>query len=462
MTTDDRRMRAAQRELHDAPAEGNLGEYLAAILRRWWLVLLVTAAAVGLALIVSLMMTPQYRATTTLQIEREALNVVNMEELLPAESPTDRDFYQTQYELLMSRTLARRVIRKTGLAAHPVYAGVVEEVQEKLGAQATPAQRQAAIERALVPAMLASLQVEPVRNSRLVRVHFASPDPRLSARVANTHAAEFIDSNLDRRLQASRFATRYLSQRLVQQRERLQDSEKSFVAFAGRERIVSVGDDKPSLPAQNLTELNALLASAQNARIKTEAAWRQAERGNGMTLPQVMSSPLIQGLLQTRAQVTADYQQRLPTYKPDYPEMQRLQSQIGEADRQIAAEVARIRASIEAEHETSQRQESMLEARINALKSDELDLQDRSIRYNMLKRDVDTNRQLYDGLLQRFKEVGVVGSVGSNNITVVDPADVPGRAHSPRIALNLVLAMLFGLFMGVIAALSLHIARASR
>ena len=116
MTSDDRRTRAARRELYDAPAESHLAEYMGAILRRWWLVLLVAAMAVALALFASLMMTPQYRATTTLQIQREPLKVVDMQDLLPAESPMDRDFYQTQYELLMSRTLARRVIGRARLA----------------------------------------------------------------------------------------------------------------------------------------------------------------------------------------------------------------------------------------------------------------------------------------------------------------------------------------------------------
>jgi GumC protein len=462
MTTDDRLARAAQRELYDAPAENHLAEYVGAILRRWPLVLLTAAAAMGLALLASLMMTPQYRATTTLEIQREALNVVNMADLLPAESPMDRDFYQTQYELLMSRTLARRVIARARIATHPVYADLAQETQGKLPADASPAQRRAAVERALVPAVLASLQIEPVRNSRLVRVHFDSPDPQLAARVANAYAAEFIAGNLDRRVHASAFASKYLSDRLAQQRERLQESERRFVAFAGEQRIVSVGDDKPSLPAQNLAELNAMLASAQDARIRAEAAWQQAERGDGMVLPQVVSNPMIQGLQQSRAQLTAEYQQKLPTFKPDYPEMQRLASRIDEAGRQIAAEVARVRASIEAEYKAAALRERMLEMQIDGLKDDELDLQDRSIRYNMFKREVDTNRQIYDGLLQRYKEVGVVGSVGANNIAVVDPADVPGRAHSPKTALNLALALMFGLFAGVIAALFVHVWRGQR
>lgn len=450
---------------HDAPASDNLGEYARALLSGWWLILIIAAAVVLAALAASLMMTPQYRATTTLQIEREAMKVVQMEDLIPSESPMDRDFYQTQYELLMSRSLARRVIAKAGLANHPVYRETVEAASEKLGPAPSgqpAASRRELIERALTDQVLASLEIEPVRNSRLVKVNFSSPDPELSARVANTYASEFIASGLEHRLQASSFATKYLSERLAQIKQRLQDSEKNFVDFAGQEKIVSVGEDKPSLPAQNLSELNALLASAQDARIKSEAAWRQARYGSGLALPQVVSNPLIQNLMQTRAQLSADYQQKLSTFKPDYPEMLRLNSQMSEVGRQINTQIANIRDSIKAQYEAASAQERMLEARIEQLKGDELDLQDRSIRYNMLKREVDTNRQLYDGLLQRFKEIGVAGNVGANNISVVDLADPPGNPSSPRLAFNLALAAIFGLFAGVVAALLRHAMRPPR
>lgn len=451
---------------HDTPAAGNLTEYAGALLRSWWLILLIAGVVVLAALAASLMMTPQYRATTTLQIEREAMKVVQMEDLIPSESPMDRDFYQTQYELLMSRSLARRVIAKAGLANHPVYRETVEAVSEKLGpaaaGQPAAATRRELIDRALTDQVLASLEVEPVRNSRLVKVNFSSPDPELSARVANTYASEFIASGLEHRLQASSFATKYLSERLTQIKQRLQDSEKNFVDFAGQEKIVSVGEDKPSLPAQNLEELNALLASAQDARIKSEAAWRQARYGSGLALPQVVSNPLIQNLMQTRAQLSADYQQKLSTFKPDYPEMLRLNSQMSEVGRQINTQIANIRESIKAQYEAASTQERMLAARIEQLKRDELDLQDRSIRYNMLKREVDTNRQLYDGLLQRFKEIGVAGNVGANNISVVDLADPPGNPSSPRLAFNLALATIFGLFAGVVAALLRHAMRPPR
>jgi GumC protein len=173
-----------------------------------------------------------------------------------------------------------------------------------------------------------------------------------------------------------------------------------------------------------------------------------------------VSNPLVQNLMQTRAQLSAEYQQKLSTFKPDYPEMQRLNGQLSEVGRQINTQIANIRDSIKAQYEAASTQERMLETRIDQLKGDELDLQDRSIRYNMLKREVDTNRQLYDGLLQRFKEIGVAGNVGANNISVVDSADPPGNPSSPRLGFNLALAAIFGLFAGVLVALLRHGLRA--
>lgn len=453
---------------YDGPITATLADFGRGILRRWWVVAGIAIIVVLVALAASLAMTPQYRATTTLQIEREAMKVVNMEDLMPTESPQDRDFYQTQYELLMSRSLARRVITKAGLGSHPVYKEKVDAALEKFESAASdadapdkrsPVSRQMLVERALTGSVLSSLKVEPVRNSRLVKLNFDSPDPELSARVVNTYANEFIASGLERRLEASTFATKYLSERLAQLKQRLEDSERNFVVFAGQEKIVSLGEDKPSLPAQNLTELNALLATAQDARIQSEAAWSQAKNASGLALPQVVSNPLIQNMLQTRGQLSAEYQQKLSTFKADYPEMLRLSSQIGDIDRQINMQATNIRASIKAQYDAARLHEQMLEQRIEQLKGDELDLQDRSIRYNMLKREADTNRQLYDGLLQRFKEIGVAGNVGANNISVVDTADVPTKPYSPRLGFNLALAGVFGVFLGLMVALLLHVLR---
>jgi GumC protein len=440
------------------PADVSLLDYWRALYGQKWMIVLVTVAILVIVLGATLLITPKYQASSTLQIERDALNVVNVDSLMPVESPQDRDFYQTQYQLLQSRSLARAVIREAKLDQEPAFKPVVDEAFAKAQAARPEAgnevlSRQTVAERVLIPVVLAGLDIEPILNSRLVYINYNSPDPVLAAKIANAYARVFIVSNQERRLKASTFATKYLSERLVQLRDKVEESEKNLVAYSSQEKIVSVGDDKPSLPAQNITELNALLAAAQDARIKSEAAWREAASGDGMGLSQVLGSPLVQNLRAEQVKLNAEYQQKLATYKPQFPEMQRLQQQMTEVQRQINREVLNIRQSLKADYDAATRQEQLLNDRIASLKDDELDLQSRSIRYNMLKREADTNRQLYDALLQRYKEIGVAGNVGSNNVSIVDLADVPRTPSSPKLPLNLAVGLIFGLFIAIAIAL---------
>ncbi len=453
---------------HAKHADVTLAEYWHAIVSRRWLIAGITILVAAAVLVGTLLTTPQYRATTTLQINRDAMNVVNIENLMPAESPMDRDFYETQYELLRSRTLAQEVIRKTHLADHPAYKDIAQKAAENAAAGAEGDQasvqkrQQEAVERALTADVLAGLEVEPVRNSRLAKVHFSSPDPALSAQVANAYASTFIADNLQRQLDASTFAVKYLSERLDQLRGKVEESERALVDYSGDQQIVSVGDDQPSLPAQNLSELNGMLAASQTAKIQAEAAWNEARGGNGLNLPQVVSSPLIQRLREAQVDMESEYNQKLATYKPDYPEMMRLKGRIEAGRRQIQQEIGVIRASLKSQYDAAAQQEQLTEQQINSLKHDQLDLQERSIRYNMLKRDVDTNRQIYDALLQRFKEIGVAGNVGANNISVIDPAEIPGSPYSPRLPVNLALGIVFGFFLGLVIALVLHLVSSMR
>ena len=432
-----------------------------AILRRRWRILVGTACVVMfLTLVFTLLATPQYRAGTTLQIERDTIKVVAFEGLEPTESPLDRDFYQTQYELLKSQSLARRVIEDLKLVADPAYRKYVQRADEQAdaheGAKVPVHVRREMREEAVVDPVLEALSIEPVRNSRLVRVNFESPDPAMSARIANAYATAFIASNLERRFQASSYAKKYLEERLAQLKDRLEDSERQLVAFSAQEQIVSVGDDKPSLDAQSLSDLNAALSTAQGARMRAEALWRQANAGDGMGLPQVVGNLLIQKLREQKAVLEATYQNSLGTYKPDYPNMVQLHNQIAEADRQIKAEVTNIRTAARVDYDAAVAQEGFIQKRISALKGDVLNLQERSIDYNILKREAEKNRQLYDALLQRYKEIGVAGGIGANNVSVIDIATPPNEASSPRKLLNLAAGLVFGVFLGVLLAFLVH------
>ncbi|MBA2238442.1 MAG: polysaccharide biosynthesis tyrosine autokinase [Lysobacter sp.] len=425
-----------------------------------WVILAVTSAVVLFALAATLLTAPTYRASTSLQIDREALKVVDFEgDQRPVEGGSGDDFYQTQYELLKSRALAQRVSDKLGLPQDPKFTKLFapSPSDRLLGRDAAPEapdteQELQAAQETSVQAIRAGLTVEPIRNSRLVRLHFDSPDPEFSAEVANAFADAFISSTLERRFDASSYAKAFLEERLEQLKARLEDSERELVQFAQKEQIVN-GEEGGSLSGRNLTELNSTLAQAQAQRIRAEARWRQASSTSGAGLPaDMLAGSIIRQLQERRAELLAEYQENLRIYKPDYPLMQQIQGQIDELDRQVDQELVGIRASVKAEYDAAVGQERLLGGTLGAVRGQVLDLQNRSIDYTILKREVDTNRQIYDALLQRYKEIGVAGGVSTNNVSIVDRAQVPGNRFKPSLTQNLALALLAGLIAGVTVA----------
>jgi len=426
--------------------------------RRFVLFGLLLGAAV--AMLVTLSTTPLYRATAVLQLERAAPEIVKVEGMTQVQGGDQSDFYQTQYELLQSRTLAERVAEELQLDDPAVLARyhlgswrgrflgggrpVASRPTQTAGA-ATPEQRRHAVEL-----VQQALVVTPVRNSALIDVNFDSPSPELAARGANAVADGFIASGIERRFGASSYARQYLQSQLAAVKTRLEASERELVAFAQRESIVSNAEGR-SLVSQNLGELTSELAAAQNQRIRAEARWRQASSAAALPADMLKDS-IINSLRQERAKLQGQYQEQLQVYKPEYPAMKHWAGKVAGSDRQIALELANIRASAKAEYDAAAGQESMLNRQLARLRENTLDLENRSIQYTILKREVDTNRQLYDGLLQRFKEVGVAGQLSPNNISIVDRAEAPASPYKPNFLWNLALGALFGLVLGIVIA----------
>ncbi|MEO5595571.1 MAG: polysaccharide biosynthesis tyrosine autokinase, partial [Lysobacteraceae bacterium] len=302
-------------------------------------------------------------------------------------------------------------------------------------------------------AVLGGLVIEPLKDSRLVKISFDSPSASFATVAANTVANSFISSNIEHSFDASAYAKKYLEDGLAQLKAKLEDSERQLVGVAQKEKIFSSNDNQ-TLSDQSLTQLNAALSSAQAARIAAEARWRQAASASGTSLPSdMLGNSIIKTLQAKRADLMGQYQDKLNTYKPAYPLMVQLKSQIDEIEKQIRSETGNVKGSARADYSAALAQESLLKQQIDSAKGDVLDLAGRSIQYNVLKREVDTNRQLYDGLLQRYKEVGLAGGVATNNISVVDPAEVPGSPYKPNLPRNLALALLGGLLLGGMLAL---------
>ncbi len=451
----------------------NLRDLLRIFLKRKWTILIIFAVFALFSVVRTYLAPPVYRASTTIQIEKFIPRVFDYKEVTPMEMASDDsgDFYATNYELLKSRTLAERAVEDIGLRKNPPPDSVsllpattapsleaqstgstVEDLFRRMlkgppAVDINPATRD---DNALVGAFQSSLTVEPVRRSRLVRLHFDSTDPFFAAKAVNTLAQSFININLERRFEASAYAKTFLEEKLAQTKAKLEDSERELVQYS-RELEVMSPDEKQNVFSQNLQEFNTAVAKAEQDRIRAEVVVKQAQ-DNPDSLQVVQDNRTLQTLKQTKARLETEYQDNLAVYKPAFPKMQQLRGQIVEVDKQIRAELDEVRRSAVASFRAARAQEQMLRERLGGAKQQLLDLQGRSIRYSILKREVDTNRQLYDGLLQRLKEIGVAGGVGINNISVVDKAQVPTFPYKPDLGKNVTMGLAIGLIIGLLVA----------
>ncbi|MFO1433608.1 MAG: polysaccharide biosynthesis tyrosine autokinase [Candidatus Competibacteraceae bacterium] len=438
------------------------------IVKRKWTILTCLFITVVTVVTATFLMTPIYRSTLTLQIEREPQKIVQYQSSVENEPDAYQgyeSFYKTQYELLKSRSLAQRIIDLLGLSENPIFMGKEQGQgqEQEVPFWKTlfewirgPQQKEETVEKQkdkpdLAKMFLSDLFVEPVRDSRLVKISYESPSPELATTIVNTLADTYINMSMERRFEASSYARKFLEERLQQIKAKLEDSERDLAQYARRNQIITL-DERQNIINKTVEELNTALAKAEADRIKAEADYQQAQRTDGQGLSPILDNLLIGKLQEIKAGLDAQYQDELNVLKPGYPKMQQLSSRINQIQIKINEEVAKIRAAIRAKYEAAKTNQSLLQAKLNEAKNELMEIQQRSIQFNILKREVDTNRQLYDGLLQRYKEVGVAGGVGTNNIFVIDKAEIPQRPFKPSLFRNTAIAIFMGLFVGVLLA----------
>lgn len=438
------------------------------IATRWRYVIIgAVAVCVLVGFIATLLMTPKYTATAAIEISRESNKVTDLQGVEREAGVADQEFYQTQYGLLESRTLSERVAAQLRLVDDPKFYQMFAVRSSDPALQPAngryPASGRATRQRIAGEVLLKHLGVSPIRLSRLVNISFTSPDPTFSARVANAWSDNFIQTNLERKVQATAYGRNLLQRQLAQLKQRLDQSQRQLVGYASAQRIINLpaqnaGENgttaERSIVADDLSALNAALSQATADRIQAEARYQQAGRAGAST--EALRNQAINNLRQRRAELAAEYQRLMVQFEPQYPAARAIQSQIDQLDRSIGREEGRVSGSLQADYREAQERERALQTKVDQLKNSYLDLRRRSIQYNIFQQEVDTNRALYDGLLQRFKEIGVAGGVGVNNISVVDAADVPQKPSSPRLLLNLALSILAGLGLGALLAFALE------
>lgn len=430
------------------PRETHLLDYLMVLRKHQWLVLSFLVTVVTVVTIATFRMQPIYDATTRIQIDQENTNILPF-------SPTDsynmyqdlEAYIETQSKILTSQTLAAMTVKSLQLDHDPAFGGTpvsnstLEEAQPSDGS-APPA----------LGAFLGGLSVKRVPNSRLLDVTFSTTDPQLAAKAVNTHIANFIEQNFTSRYEATTQASNWLARQLDDLKAKVERSEEARITYERANQIWTI-DEKQDVTTQKLADLNSELTSAQADRISKEAVYQSAQAGNYDAIPAVRLSGVIQDLAKQKGTLSAQYAEAMNQYGPKFPRVVRLQEQIKELDEVENREKINIANQVEAEYRGARQREFLLNQALDAQKKEAGAMADRMVQYNILKRDAEANKQLYDGLQQKLKEAGISAGLRSSNIRVVDPALVPKRPSKPQKSRNISLAILVGLVGGIGLAL---------
>ena len=431
-----------------------------AAVRRKWVILGTMLAALVAGLLVTLLTTPLYQSSIRIEIGRDSDQVTGFQGAEKEDNTADLEFYQTQYALLKDRSLADQVVRTLKLDEDRGFFADFhvdrDQALNRAGLTAASAAGRALIARLASTILQEHVTVTPVRASRLVDISFTSPDPQLSTRIMNAWGDEFIQANIRRRFEATSYARDFLEKRLTDIRQRLEESERLLVSYASQQGIVNLPgmidrstgqvSGERSLLGDEVSHLNDALAAATADRIQAQSNLDEI-RGSGSNQTALENNAINQ-LREKRAELQADYSRLLVQFQPDYPPAKALNAQIKNLDDSIRDEESRVSQSFQNTYHASVDRETALRDQVTGLTNGLIDLRRRSIQYNIYQRDVDTNRQLYDGLLQRYKEIGVAGGVGMNTMSVVDRALMPDRPTRPDLTLNLLLSLVAGVALG--------------
>ena len=426
------------------PREPHLLDYLIILRKHQWLIATFLLTVVTVVTIASFKMKPVYQAAARVEVDKESQNTLPFQGVNYDEYVDLENYVETQVKILQSETLALQTIRELNLGQYPEFGGPTGPLaQARGGAEARPA---------ILGAFLGRLSVKRVPNSRLVEVQFESGNPELAARVANGHVHNYIEQNFRSKYDATTQASGFLSQELEELRIKVEKSEDARVAYERQNQIWQI-DEKQNITTQTLGDLNKAVTEAQTGMAASEALYRMATSGNVDLLPEVRNSPVIQDLTKRKSALDDSYTQALEQYGPNFPKVQR----IAEQKKEVEAELARAQnimvGSIEEDYNTARQHLGLLQEALERQKAESNQLAEKLVQFHILEHDAESNKQLYDGLLQKLKEAGITAGLRSSNIRVVDPALIPSAPAGPQRAKNILMSILVGLVGGIGLAL---------
>jgi len=429
-----------------APREPHLLDYLLILRKHQWLILTFLVTVVTLVSIATFKMKPVYEATARIEIDRDVPSMLPFQNVNADSAYEDlQNYIETQSKVLQSDTLAMETIKKENLMNEPAFGGVPggHEQLPVLSTTSTPIERPG-----ILGAFKGSLSVKLVPNTRLLDVTFESTDKQLAARVLNTHLEEFKAMNFKSHQITSTYASGFLTSQLAETKQNFEAAEEKRLKYERENQIWTV-DEKQNITTQKLSEIDKELTAAQSDRIKKQADYDMAKAGNVDSVPAVRESAQLSSLGAKQSELHQQYIADLARLGPNWPTVKAEREQITNLDQMVDNEKKNIIGRIEQEFRAAAQRESLLTDALNKQKQEANDMAEKLVQYNILIRDAESNKQLYDGLSQKLKEAGISSGLHPDNIKVIDPAMVPSIPSRPNRARNILMAFLVGLVGGL-------------
>ncbi|NIM91391.1 MAG: polysaccharide biosynthesis tyrosine autokinase [Candidatus Aminicenantes bacterium] len=462
----------------------DLSEYWQRIVKRKWVIISLTTVIVLIVGVFSFTSTPLYRARTTVLIKETSSRMLSIQEMF-SNYPVQRyDFMNqnlnTQLKILTSRSLAERVARKMNLSArpeiqalgksktNPIQAfknffsfrwlfGAFAPQKKKEDMDSQPILRQDP-DTLLAPIILGGISVSPIRDTRVVELSYTSSHPVLAADIVNALAEEFISYSVEIRYEATQEASEFLNEQIAQLREELASKESELQRY-GQEKELYFLSDRESTVLNKFSDLNTAFTQAQIERINAESAYRELKSLNIASLPQFVNNALIQNLKTQYTNIKNEYEEKSKIFKPNYPEMITLKAKLDSMRDELKSEIEKAVGAAETEYRSTLKKQWSLKSLLDSQRKDVARMNSNAILYNSLKIEVENKRMLLNSLVAKQNETLVsarLGGLRTSDIKILDKALVPRAPFSPNTKRNILLALFFGLFMGIGLAFGLE------
>ena len=452
--------------------EVHLLDRLATVFRHLRLITGVFAVVLAIAMLESYSATPMYRTQARIVIQDERSTAVSS---LTASEPSywqdPEPYYNTQYRILQSRGLARRVVRKLPPAPAPAPSTLTRALslpRQMINRWRTraavnvesPAADETAAELAAIGAFLGGVEIAPVKGTRLVEIVYSSPDPQYATLAANTLAREYVQQNLDLKLSNTTNTIIWLTEELNKQRQKVEGAERAMAEYREGQNAMSL-DDGQNIVVARLNSLNDAVTKAKTSRLQKEAAYRQlgnlkGDSADADSFPLIAQNPTIQEIKQQLASLNSEKAKLSQRYGANHPAMETITRQIESASARLRSETAKVLESIANDYRAALAEERNLAGSLEDQKKQAVDLNRKSITYSILQREAESERQVYNALLQQEKELRVVSNSRANNVQVMDDAEVPGGPYTPNHGRDWLMAIVLGLALGVGLAYSVE------